>query len=209
MKYSQALKGMWCGASKEESRYTLRAVYIDADKKAAVVTDGHLLAIMDVSDLLEDEEKSFLIPVDALRAADALFVKFKPRTAKAKAPDVFIRAAEDSVTVSVGGSRRSQSFDKMHGQFPQWAAVFPKETEKYTTSIFLSEELLLSLAKSLAGTEKRSSGICLSVCDDKSVILVTRQSSMMGGRKSCGLLMPMRDYSGAKASAFWNQAVQA
>lgn len=208
MKYNQTLKNMWHGASKEESRHARRAIYADVEHHAAVVTDGHLLAIVDISDLLEDGENSFLIPVEALRAADALFVKFKSRIKQAKAPEVFIRASEDSIIVSVAGSRRSQSFDKMCGQFPKWAEVYPKNIEKYTTSICLSQDLLVSLARCLSTKSNMIGGVLLSFSDAGSVILVTSQNTG-DTRKSCGLLMPMRATSDTKATPFWNQEVQA
>jgi DNA polymerase III sliding clamp (beta) subunit (PCNA family) len=190
MKYSERLKNLWKATSVEESRYTPRAVQIDAEKKIAVATDGHMLSIVDVKDLLDPEEKTFLLPVDALKAARLLYLEEKkkhPRGRVSEMRPVKIQKTDDSVTVVVGSSKRGQSFDLMNGVYPAWDKVIP-DAKGYETSITFSIGLLCKLAESMRGDFKMEDTVSLSVKTKDHPVLVT----VNGNSPSYGILVPMR-----------------
>jgi DNA polymerase III sliding clamp (beta) subunit (PCNA family) len=199
VRYDPTLKNIWKCASDEVRRYALQAVSIDAEKKVAAVTDGHCLAAVDVKHLLEPEEKSFLVPIEALKAAASLYSQQRRKPQKER-QDVFIRFANDAVTVSVGKSKRSQTFDPEHGQYPRWETVLPNP-DGYKLGIALSADLLIQLLSALHGNYDRDSVVNLYVAgEDKPVIVGTRNMD----RLNYGLLMPVR-YAGDMPKRFWEQ----
>ncbi len=208
MKYAEKLKNIWKIAATEETRYILSCIQIDAEKKVAVATDGICLAVIDVTDLLETEEKSFLIPAQAIKAAHQLLVteraRFRSKADKKNARPVFIRAIEDSVTVFVGESKRGVSFDRPGGQFPQWQAIANGTMDGYNLAIELDPSLLLKLSDALRnGNFIRSMGVSLYVKDGASPIIVCVECES----KTFGLLMRMRNVI-AKPTQFWIPKVQ-
>lgn len=202
MKYAEKLKNLWKCASGDETRYFMNCISIDADKKVAVATDGHILAAIDITDLLETGEKSFLLPGEALKAAQQLLTSERGRWRSKndkinKTRPVFIQATEDAVTVFVGTSRRGQSFDKPKKDFPKWEGIIPKQ-EGYGLGVELDPELLLKLADGIRSGAFHKSGVSLFVKDEASPIVV----SMGNDTKTYGMTMLMRlGYSFPKP--FW------
>lgn len=202
MKYGECLKNLWKCVAVEDSRYTLQAIKIDAEKKVAVVTDGHCLAVKDITALLESDEKSFLLPVKALKAARALWLeeraRFRTKADKQnKVRPIFIRATEDAVTVYIGASKRGQSFDIVTGQYPRWEEVV-KDHKDYKLSITLSVGLLVQLAEAMKGNFALHDGVSLMVKTEADPIILAVSTD----EKTYGLLMPMR-YSGQSPERFW------
>ena len=167
MKYAEKLKNIWNIATTEETRYIFNCIQIDAEKKVAVATDGRCMAVIDVTDLLETEEKSFLIPAQAIKAAHQLLVteqaRFRSKADKKNDRPVFIRATEDSVTVFVGESKRGVSFVLPKGQFPQWERVLPQKMGDYKPAITLDATLLLKLSAHAPQRGSRSQLWCLNL----------------------------------------------
>ena len=186
MRYDERLKNLWKASSREESRYALSAARLDCEKKVIVATDGHMLAVLDVEDLIESGEKSFTIPVDALRAAQAFFVSEKRKWMKLR-KDIFIRSNEDSVTVTVGSSKRGQSFEPETRTYPDWQAV-TSIGKDHKFGITMSVGLLMRLADSMRGNFKAEDAVSLSVKDTESAVIV----GVNGNGRAYGMLMPMR-----------------
>ena len=204
MKYGECLKNLWKAAATEESRYTIQAVKIDADKKVAVATDGHMLCIIDVTTLLEPDEKSFLIPVEALKASRQLYLaeraRFRTKIQKDRdVRPVFIRATEEAVTVFIGSSKRGQSFELTTGIYPDWQAV-AKAPQGYKHSITLSVGLLLRLAEAMRGNSHAVDGVGLLVKTENDPVLVTLPHT--SDTKTYGMLMPMR-MGDVRVNRFW------
>jgi DNA polymerase III sliding clamp (beta) subunit (PCNA family) len=201
VKYGECLKNLWKCVAAEESRYTLQAVKIDAEKKVAVVTDGHCLAVKDITALLEPDEKTFLLPVKALKAARALWLEERARfrTKNQKERDVrpiFIRATEDAVTVYIGASKRGQSFDMVTGQYPQWEVV-ATEVKDHHKSVTLSLGILSNLVEAMREYKGEDAVTFYTESPDKPVLV-----AVSGEGKSYGILMPMRvDHN--KPTRFW------
>lgn len=196
MIYHDRLKWIHKSCATEDGSYTLAGFYVDAEKKVAVATDGHALVALDVFDLLEPEEKSFVVPIEAAKAAQAFFAKQK----RLKIPKrVFVRCDGETVAVSQEGSRRAQFFDKPRGQFPQWTAVAtpPKD---YKHAITISAGLLHRLSEAMHGDYSREDGVTLYVKDATSAIFVGVSSLL--GLKTLGVLMPMRNQC-AMPTEFW------
>lgn len=186
MKYDERLKNLWKACSREKTRYILNAARLDCERKVIIATDGHMLAVLDVKDLIESDEKSLTIPVDALRAAQTFFMAEKRKAQKLR-KDIFIRGNGDSVTVTVGASKRGQSFEPETRTYPDWQAVCGGG-EGYKLVITVSAGLLMRLAESMRGNFKADDAVSLSVKDAQSAVLV----AVNGNATSCGILMPMR-----------------
>lgn len=203
MRYSEALKNLWKATTKYESRYALRAIKIDAENKVAVATDGHMLVIVDIESLLDPDDKSFLLPVDALKAARLLYLDEKKRDRtkfKKGMRPIVMRAVDDCVTVFIGASKRGQSFDLISGTYPEWEKVLPAKGKEYPTSITLSLGLLSSLVESMLGNYKRDDAVTISVKSMEEAVLVAAN----GDFKSYGMLMPMRTEA-KKPTQFWKE----
>ena len=196
MKYAEKLKNLWkCasgGKTRYSTRYSMTCISIDADKKVAVATDGHILAAIDITDLLETGEKSFLLPGEALKAAQQLLISERSRWRTKndklnKTRPVFIQATEDAVTVFVSTSRRGQSFDKPKQDFPKWEGIIPKP-DGYGLGVTLDIELLLNLTDGIRSGAFHKSGVSLFIKDKASPIVV----SMGNDTKTYGMMMSMR-----------------
>ena len=203
MKYAEKLKNLWkCAADHDDTRYSMTCISIDADKKVAVATNGKILAAIDITDLLETGEKSFLLPGEALKAAHQLIVsergRWRTKNDKLyKTRPVSIQATEDAVTVFVGSSRRGQSFDKPKITFPQWEGIIPNP-KGYGLGVALDTKLLLKLADGIRSGAFHESGVSLFFKDEAWPIVV----SMGNDTKNYGLIMAMRlGYSFPKP--FW------
>lgn len=196
MRYHERLKNIWKACSGEESRYALQAALVDPEKKVIVATDGHMLVVLDVSDLLEPEDTKFLIPVDALKAAQALYMAQKRREQKVRLA-VFIRATEDAVTVTVGNTKRIQSFDRETHTYPEWEAV-TCSTDGYKAEIVVSLSLLTALVDAMRGTYKDEDSVTILVKEKEKPTIVT----VGAPGKSYGMLMPMRSEH-VKPTRFW------
>ncbi len=196
MKYDSRLAKLFKAASKEESRYTLKAIKVDAITKVAIATDGHLLAAINIADLLEENETSFLVPVDAMKAADKL-------SRGRNAGTVHIIEHENRIALK---QRENivQTFDPISGQFPNYQAVIPSEQatkEHYKAAITISAELLLNLADALRGNDGNSTALTLWIKDADSCVIA---AGYQAGTSTYGVIMPCRGSSNLKeALPFW------
>lgn len=198
MRYDERLKNIWKACSGDESRYALQAALVDPEKKVIVATDGHMMVVLDVSVLLEPEDKKFLVPADAFKAAQSLFAAEKRRE-KTSRRSIFIRSTDDAVTVTVGDSKRIQSFDKETPiqSYPRWESV-TCSTDGYKAEIVVSLSLLTALADAMRGTYKVEDSVTILVKDKEKPTIVT----VGAPGKSYGMLMPMRSEH-VKPTRFW------
>ena len=193
MKYDKRINGIWKCCSKKLSRYSLSSARLDADRKTVVATDGHILTAVDVSDLMDDGEESFLIPLEALKFAQSL--------SKEDSPVVRIEGRGDSVCVIQGGRDIHFYYPPANAAFPQWESATPASMNNYKPCVTISAELLLSLSDSLRGAEDPS-GVCLWIKDKDSQIVVTHP--LAKGKYS--VLMPMRGEI-VVPNKFWEKKV--
>lgn len=196
MIYHEKLKNLWKVASKEDaSRYSIHDIMMDVDKKVIVATDGHAMTMLSIDGLIEDGEKSFMIPVEALKAAHTMY----NRVARGLGLKVYIRATEEEIIVSRQGTKNAHSFDLTQGTYPQWDAIIAPP-EKYAAKVTLDAEILSSLSLALNG-EDRCSGIILYVsADPEKQIYVT-----VNRTDSLGTIMPMRLETTNQPSRFWEK----
>jgi hypothetical protein len=146
------------------------------------------MAVVDITALIEPEETSFCVPVEAMKAAAALFSQQKRKKPKDR-KTISIRKTETAVVVSVDKSSRSQSFDIETTQFPKWDGACPA-SGGYTLGISLSVDILQRLLASLNGDRKLGSEVAelYISAPDKPIIL----AAMNRDRKNFGVLMPVR-----------------
>lgn len=196
MIYHEKLKNIWKTASKEDaSRYSIHNVMVDVDKKVIVSTDGHAMTMISIDGLIEDGEKSFMVPVEALKAAHTMYTR-KARGLRLK---VYIRATDDEIIVSMQGTKNAHSFDLPKGTYPQWDAIIAPP-EKYAAKVTIDAELLSRLSLALNG-EVRCSGVILYVTDDpaKQIYVTVNRTD------SIGTIMPMRIEATNPPSRFWEK----
>jgi hypothetical protein len=202
MKYSDKFANLWKSASKE--RYTINALYLDAEKKTLCATDGYIMAILDASDSIELGEESFNVPVAALNAATKLRKSWK----NVNEDHICIRPIKEANSFTrIGLYDRStnlvQTFDTVPGKFPNYDAVVPKnnKTEKpYEFVVKLDAALLLSLTESLNSPDAKTMSISLFVSDATNAVIVGTDSN-----GAYGAIMPMRANNHNLPDAFWRK----
>lgn len=160
-------------ASKEETRFTLRAVKVDVEKKRAMATDGHMLAIVPCE--VSDSDKSSLLSTDSIKQIRAM-------EKRAKSTPVTLSLGEK---VSAIGRGETGEYDLVTGQFPNVDAVIPKYDLPVTISF--NAELLYRLAKAMTATGDNLI-VSLTVKDRESSILVKAGANP----EAIGVLMPTR-----------------
>lgn len=179
MKYDKRLNGIWKCCTKEMSRYSLNSARFDSDLKTVVATDGHILTAVNVTDLIDKDEQSFCIPLEALKFAQTLLKK--------DSPVIRITAKKDAVVVSQGGMDLRMYYPKADAAFPKWESATPSTMEGYKGVVTLSAELLLALSDSLKGGESVN-GVSLWIKDGASQIIVTHPRA----KGKYAVMMPMR-----------------
>lgn len=194
MIYHEKLKNIWKTASKEDaSRYSIHNVMVDVDKKVIVSTDGHAMITLSIDSLIEGGEKSFMVPVEALKAAHTMYTR-KARGLRLK---VYIRATDDEIIVSMQGTKKKSIYDRPKGTYPQWDAIITPP-EKYVAKVAIDAALLAHLGESLNG-EDRCTGVILYVTDKpENMVYVSVNRS-----DSLGSIMPMRLETNNPPSRFW------
>jgi hypothetical protein len=113
---------------------------------------------------------------------------------------IFMRAAEDAITVYIGASKRGVSYDLVTGIYPTWEAAV-KEPEDYKFGIMLSVGILLNLADAMRGTYDHHDGVCLHVKEPSDPVIVSIGSNNVS---TFGVMMPMRA-DPTKVELFWQK----
>jgi hypothetical protein len=178
MKYDKRLNNIWKSCSKEESRFALASLHLDVPKKSIVSTDGHMITITDVSDFIDKDEESYLIPSEAFKFAQSI--------SKKNAPPVRIEKRDKAVAVVSSGLDRRFYYPGDKSMFPKWEAAIPDHDE-YKSRIVFSAELLLQLSQSIQGSGP-SCGVSVWFKDRESPLIV----SLGIPENRYALLMPMR-----------------
>ena len=122
-------------ASTEDSRYTLKGVLLDVEAKRLVATEGHIAAVIPVTELTENDHRGIL-PLDALKQARKM-----AKSAKAEAT----LAVNGNVAITAGN--QSATFETVTGTYPNYQAIMP--AIEGAPTITLDVDLLLRLAKAL------------------------------------------------------------
>jgi hypothetical protein len=197
MIYHEKLKNLWKVASKEDaSRYSIHDIMMDVDKKVIVATDGHAMTMLSIDGLIEDGEKSFMIPIEALKTAQTMY----NRVARGLGLKVYIRANEEEIIVSRLSTKNARIFDRPMGTYyPQWNAIIAPP-EKYAAKLTIDAELLSRLSLALNGDDL-CSGVILYVTDDpeKQIYVTVNRTD------SLGTIMPMRLETTNPPSRFWEK----
>jgi hypothetical protein len=166
-------------ASKGESRYTLRAVQLDVERKRMMATDGHILAIVPVE--VTEADHSGLIGLDVLKSLRAM-----QKRAKSVPVEVMVNG---KVTAEGNGERAE--YELVTGQFPNMDMVVPKVATDAPCTFSFNMELLVRLVDALKArdTGKYASGriVSLYVKDNNSAVLVKVADS-----EGTGMIMPCR-----------------
>ena len=171
-----ALYNMTNSVSTDQTRYDLTGVYIDAEKKQLVATDGHQLSIMPYNDM-----ESVQITGSATIPAD--FIKKAKRAAKKIVAK--IKISKEKTTIDLMGE--TMQCNNLEGTFPDYNAIIPKSNSNNTTLHF-NADLLTKINKALGNT-KGTGGVTLEFTDKLSPILIKQLSDDKPGM---GVLMPMK-----------------
>lgn len=193
MIYDKSIANLWKATSKDTTRYSLQAICIDAKRKVAVATDGHMMVVVDISSMLEPAEESFLLPAQALKAATS----FDPKGKNIKRPKIYIRKVEAAIVVSMEGSLRSQIFDTPKLLYPDWDKAIPSKS--FQKSIALAPGLLNRLYEAVA-TPDLIYGVALYFDNPDHCMKVALRS----GSRTYAVLMPTR-WVHEEPTAFWRK----
>ena len=199
MIYESSLRYLWKAVSDHDSRYALQAVKLDTERRVLVATDGHMLSVVDADRLIEKDEGNFLIPRDALIAADGFYRK---QNAKSRIP-IYIRKDGGAVVVNIGLSKREQRFPAISGDFPKWPEVIPKDLKSYGKCVTLNASRLLALTNTLQ-TEYR--GVAREPAVELLINGTEKPIVVRVNGCSLGIMMPMRNNISAwdrQPRAFW------
>lgn len=137
-----ALATVLHAASKDESRYNLNGVYIDADTHPTarvVATDGHRLALADMGPMSLPWKGGIIVP----RKGIELLVKFL------KGADAVMVAAETK-SLRVSDASGSVSIRLIEGEFPSYQQVIPKRIGETVTADAKQFRAALATAVELA-----------------------------------------------------------
>ena len=170
-------------ASNQESRYCLRAVQLDVEKKRIMATDGHILAIVPCE--VDAEDHSALIGLDTVKSLRAMQKRSKVHGTSIP---VQIRTNGKITATAMG---ESAEFAVAEGRFPN-VDMIVKEVEGPPT-VSLSVELLYKLAEALHSNSIGSSNpghVSLWVKDASSAVVV--KSTQSEDKGAVGVIMPVR-----------------
>jgi hypothetical protein len=186
-------------ASKEESRYTLKAVQVTMEE--VVATDGSCLVRVDHPQTKLDqfpnvpgavktvEAESFLLERDAaLSVAKTIPKKTTIPILNHARVGVDEEGNIQAVTTDLE-THRPVTIRKVTGQFPNWKRLWPKNPPK--VKIGLSANYLAQLAKAAAKYSDRSGYMEISIWDEHSTVRFDAYDSDTNQHWSA-LLMPMR-----------------
>lgn len=137
----------------------------------AIATDGHILAVVPVTDYQDDSPG--VISPEVISEGRKLFKKFSEITF----------SNNEKTTLELGGPSFDHPLDET-GRFPNWPAVFPAKDEEPVIRIGLNARLLKTLSDAL-GTETLE----LAIYGAKNGIVVTPMRKE-GDDVTRGMIMP-------------------
>lgn len=200
-----------CAVSKEETRYYLRGVFIDA-RGFIAATNGHIafaaratdaLRLASVEPILPGGVPGIIVPTEALTQA-----------AKGKgATYVIERDAGGLYWLQCGAVR--VHFKPIDGSFPEWQRIIPEAPETENAAHYDPAYIaaLGNMAKALRNGKKGEASLFHIHQSGENPALVTFPKELTdrackpGARTDCcAVLMPMRatDHSGFDRNAFLN-----
>jgi len=121
-------------AAKQDIRYCLNGVFIDAKSQNIVATDGHTLYV-GAPNTLRDIEGAL---ADVTMPRD-----FVEAIAKWKLPRVIISLEDDGRRLTAKGVDTQISALSVDGKFPDWRRVYPKSNDVSGESTYLNPEYLM------------------------------------------------------------------
>jgi DNA polymerase-3 subunit beta len=122
----EAISTVLHAASKDETRYNLNGIYIDADSKPTVrviATDGHRLAVADAGPMLLPWEGGVIVPAKAAK----LLVGFLKGEGS-------VAVAADAQSIRVSGDSWAVSIRLIEGEYPNYEQVIPETSAEYLTA---------------------------------------------------------------------------
>lgn len=203
-----------CAVSKEETRYYLKGVFIDA-RGFIAATNGHIAFAARCADARKLEGVAFdlpgslpgiIIPADAIAQAVKAAGRVKPDAY------VFERDAQGLWWILYGNAR--VHFAPVDGTFPDWTRIVPVAPEALTAAHYDPKYIaaLGNMAKALRGGKKGEATAFHLHQDGLNPALITfpRKCETIhdtpGPREDClAVLMPMRGH-GAQAGATFRDA---
>jgi DNA polymerase-3 subunit beta len=119
----RALKAVLHAASKDETRYNLNGVMVDADGEPTVrcvATDGHRLCVADAGPVSLPWSGQVIIPARAVKLLLPLMFK---------SPEVCLsQVGKPFQTITISGDGWSVAVRTIEGEFPNYHQVIPRDT---------------------------------------------------------------------------------
>ena len=135
-------------AAKQDIRYYLNGVFIDAKAQNIVATDGHTLYVGAPNTLrgIEGDPADVIMPREFVEA----IVKWK-------LPSVIISLEDDGRRLTAKGVNTQITALSVDGKFPDWRRVYPKSEDVSGGATYLNPEYLMRAWKAdiaLGGSKK-------------------------------------------------------
>lgn len=202
-----------CAVSKEETRYYLRGVFLDARGYIAA-TNGHIAfaavypdaaALADVAFDLPGSLPGVILPETALKTV-----------AKGKGATVTVERDANGLWWLERGAIRTH-FTPIDGSFPDWTRIIPETPETETAAHYQPQYVAAMGAMAVALRDGKKGNACLyhihQAGEGPALVTFPRECKTLADKPGarldcCAVLMPMRatDHSGFDRAAFLPRA---
>jgi hypothetical protein len=126
-----------------DTRYTLKAVHLDVDRKIMCATDGHILAVIPAE--IEPKDVTGLIPVRAFKVAREAIKRVKPKLRQTASTAI---QAFRKIIIRAPYHGESTVLQRPQGRFPiEWEKAIPKASG--APDVVFNIDLLNRLTESL------------------------------------------------------------
>jgi hypothetical protein len=182
-------------SSKEETRFTLKGVFADVEKKRLIATDGHMMVIAAAE--FAPDDQSGIISLRTIREARAAARRI-PRAMRTTF-SLTVRLLKRVVTIKTHDNELSV-IQRPTGEFPKYEKVLPTHFKGAPVAI-LGAELLRRLMEAVTTSDMPNHTDSVAIWIDHEPGKFTDKCVMIAPLEgnALGILMPMRDQSGITA----------
>lgn len=195
--------------SKEETRYYLRGVFLDA-RGFIAATNGHIAFAARCTDAikLQDVQPERLAGTDALAGVivplDALLQAGKAAGKPKGLFYVFERDAAGLWWILYGNAR--VHFTPVDGSFPDWTRVVPETPETETAAHYQPQYVAAMGAMAKALRDGKKDSACMfhihQAGEGPALVTFPNEDSTAPRTDCCAVIMPMRSHRTGAAGAF-------
>ena len=203
---SELIVAALCAVSKEETRYYLKGVFLDA-RGFIAATNGHIAFAARCTDAIKLADTAFdlpgplpgvIVPLDALLQAGKAAGKPKGLFY------VFERDAAGLWWIMYGNAR--VHFHPINGPYPDWTRVVPEAPETETAAHYQPQYVAAMGAMAKALRDGKKDSACLyhihQAGEAPALVTFPNEDSTAPRADCCAVMAPMRSHRTGAAGAF-------